>query len=226
MNRPSRSSKIASNLSESLQHVLNSYALAASAAGVALLALAQPAEAKVIYTKTHQVIGWNGVYSLDLNHDGTVDFLIQESGSRNSLYFNNLSAQPALGNAVVSNDSRFAAALNRGAQIGPKQRFFHGNYPQMVDINHGTATGGGTYGPWINVTNRYLGLKFKIRGRTQYGWARLSVKLQPPLQITATLTGYAYETIAKKPIRAGQTDDASLGKLALGAQGLAVGRRP
>jgi len=46
------------------------YALAASAAGVSLLALAQSSEAKVAYTKVHQVIGTNGIYSLDLNHDG------------------------------------------------------------------------------------------------------------------------------------------------------------
>jgi hypothetical protein len=43
MNRPSRKP---STLSESLQRHLNAYALAASAAGVGMSALAQPAEAK------------------------------------------------------------------------------------------------------------------------------------------------------------------------------------
>jgi hypothetical protein len=38
------------NLSASLNHQLNGYALAASAAGVALLALAPTAEAKIVYT--------------------------------------------------------------------------------------------------------------------------------------------------------------------------------
>jgi len=39
------------NFSHSVHHRLDMYALAASAAGVAALALAQPAEAKVIYTR-------------------------------------------------------------------------------------------------------------------------------------------------------------------------------
>ena len=42
MKRPRR---IASSLSESVHHQLNMYALAASAAGVSLLALVQPGEA-------------------------------------------------------------------------------------------------------------------------------------------------------------------------------------
>ena len=45
MNRSSRNQATLSNLSESTQRLLNSYALAASAAGVSALALAMPAEA-------------------------------------------------------------------------------------------------------------------------------------------------------------------------------------
>jgi hypothetical protein len=54
------------------------YTLAASAAGVSLLALVHPAEAKAVYTKVHQVIGPDGSYKLDLNHDGITDFTILE----------------------------------------------------------------------------------------------------------------------------------------------------
>jgi hypothetical protein len=64
--------------------------------------------------------------------------------------------------------------------------------------------GRGTYGQRVNVTNRYLGLKFKIDKKNHYGWARLSVQQQGG-QIIATLTGYAYETVPGKGIRAGQT---------------------
>jgi hypothetical protein len=65
----------------------------------------------------------------------------------------------------------------------------------------------GTRGSWVNVKNRYLGFKFKISGKTHYGWARLSVSLQG-FSITATLTGYAYETEVGKPITTGQTAEA------------------
>ena len=103
---------------------------------------------------------------------------------------------------------------------------------------------------WCNVTNRYLGLRFIFNGKTRYGWARLSVQASAS-GITATLTGYAYETIAGKSIKAGQTKEAadesgeedfgpsasltspipnmphpaSLGMLALGAQGVPMWRR-
>jgi hypothetical protein len=68
-------SRTPSKLSDSLRQQLNMYALAATAAGVGLLALAQLAEAKIIYTKTHHVIDdHNRYYYLDLNHDGKADF--------------------------------------------------------------------------------------------------------------------------------------------------------
>ena len=46
-----------SQLSEAVNHKLTLYALAASSAGLGLLALPQPAEAMVVYTKTHQRFG-------------------------------------------------------------------------------------------------------------------------------------------------------------------------
>jgi hypothetical protein len=52
-----RPSRTPSRLSTALRNHLNMYSLAASAAGVGVLALAQPAEAKIVYTKTHHVIG-------------------------------------------------------------------------------------------------------------------------------------------------------------------------
>ena len=77
MKRSPRSRKPA-NLSESIHQQLNMYALAAGAAGVSVLALAQPSEAEIKYTPTHVVIGKGGVsiYNLDLNHDGITDFTI------------------------------------------------------------------------------------------------------------------------------------------------------
>lgn len=55
-------------------------------------------------------------------------------------------------------------------------------------------------GSWENgqkgVTNRYLGLEFKVNGNVHYGWVRLNF----PFSKGATITGYAYETIPNKPI--------------------------
>jgi len=246
MKRLPRTSSAPLILPQSVQRRLNMYALAASAAGVSLLASAQPTEAKVVYTKTHQVIGTNGIYALDLNHDGTIDFLIQEWTSVYSeLGRNALLVQEALGNAVAgsivkhsSQSFHFASALKVGAQIGSRERFIHGGYDgeEMVAV-FVSDSGGGTFGKWVDRKNRYLGLRFKVDGKTHYGWARMSVKVQG-FDITGTLTGYAYETVPNKGILAGQTEKRadgardrrgptsydshapSLGRLARGTQGL------
>ena len=91
---------------------------------------------------------------------------------------------------------------------------------------------------------RYLGLKFVIKGKVHFGWARLNVHWHEP--ISATLTGYAYETIPGKSIITGKTKGpdevvveqaslvpsaaptpklATLGLLAMGAPGLSIWRR-
>jgi hypothetical protein len=83
-------------------------------------------------------------------------------------------------------------------------------------------------------------VKFSIRGKDHFGWARFITHSAP--HPSAELTGYAYETIPGKPIIAGATkgpDDgeptasftmhtpvpATLGTLAMGAPGLSIWRR-
>jgi hypothetical protein len=79
------------------------------------------------------------------------------------------------------------------------------------------------------VKDRYLGLKFVVDGGVHYGWARVSVTLGHHRQfddVSGTLTGYAYETVADKPIIAGEitgldvitVQPETLGGLALGRQ--------
>jgi hypothetical protein len=235
------------NLSESIHHRLNVYALAASAAGVGALALAQPCEAKIIYTKADHIIGANQTYRLDLNHDGIADFVLKDffatnsgdsGGSLNVLPKRSANEVWAAQHCTSGTVRLCAAALPKGAKIGSKGSF-RPDYPAgevmaASDI-HGYRTGA-----WFNVT-RYLGLKFVIKGKTHFGWARLAVSVQH-FTFTATLTGYAYETIPGKPIIAGATkgpDDAeptaalsshtpepaTLGALALGAPGLSIWRR-
>jgi hypothetical protein len=236
-------------VSPSIQSRLNMYALAASAAGVGLLAVAQPAQAEVVYTPVQQVIGYNGVYGLDLNHDGTVDFLIQQWNYGNWASNNQLLADPAVGNGVEG-IRRAAAVLQSGQPIGPSQNFIAGdqNGEVMLSVTH-TTTGGPSHlhGSWANVSNLYLGLKFQISGQTHYGWARVSVQ-RKGFHFLATLTGYAYETTPNTAIKAGQTSGLanastgqslsnsnalpdtrpfkSLGELALGAQNAPVRRQP
>ena len=91
--------------------------------------------------------------------------------------------------------------MKKGSPIGPEGHFQAGTNALVIGRSSNGASG---YGPWFNVTNRYLGLKFKIKGKTHYGWARLTVTGTFG-SIVATLTGYAYETIPNKAIISGAT---------------------
>jgi hypothetical protein len=243
------------NLSESVHQQLNMYTLAAGAAGVSLLCLAPPCDAKIVYTAAHVVIGNGGTNLLyiDLNHDGISDLAIATShNSCTSECLVNLNAFP-MGNGIEgkkvrSHSSSFfsAFALHPGARVGPRAPFVQGGEfgCAMLDVfSFPFSQSRRLTGKWHDVTNRYLGVSFIIRGKTHFGWARLTVH-DKGHAITAVLTGYAYETIPGKAIIAGATkgpDDeaqpapasikthtpepATLGMLALGAPALSIWRR-
>jgi len=265
-----RSNRRAHNFPESVQHSLNMYALAAGAAGVGLLALVQPANAKIVYTPTN--VKLQGPFPLDLNHDGITDFVLFPYGFHTSTGggallvchapFNNgtriVCASSTFDtnhlNAVRVTESGFAEALRAGAKIQNGFRFGGTNKSVVMgEITFPTFTSKHERwaGPWVNsgkgVKNHYLGLKFKIKGLFHFGWARLTVTTTTSGSFTATLTGYAYETIVRRGIIAGQTQEtenvspdtrpaaasrtspaprvADLGVLALGSPGLSIWRR-
>ena len=209
------------NLSQSLHQQLNMCAIVAVMAILSALALTTRSEAKIVYTPANVQVD---KYSLDLNHDGITDFNLelQESFQRVencdsydvSYSLSNLVAQQ--GNGVVPDGDAFVAALSRGSEIGPNQKFanpqsmayvfqkwfFYMGRPCYLDK--------GENGPWLNVSD-YLGLAFQIKGKTHYAWAQLSVQSSDgydDVHMEATLTGYAYETVAGKSIKAGQTKGA------------------
>lgn len=250
MNRSSLPTRTPGNLPESAHKQLNMYALAASAAGVGLLALASPAEAKIVYTPAHLVIAPKHSYNVDLNHDKITDFtIVNHVSACTDFCFFELRQYAAGGNSAagyaVGSGQFLGSDLKPGARIGPRSPFHKGTAALVVArSNVYTSKQTIVYGPWANVKDRYLGLKFQINGETHYGWARLNVKVSQT-KITATLTGYAYETIPNKPIIAGETKGLDemrivepnatlatptpqsnmLGALALGSSGLSIWKR-
>ncbi len=212
------------NLSESTHHNLNMYALAAGAAGVGLLALADPAEAKIVYTPTNIPIVMNGgPVELDLNHDGINDFefsatsgsepvkgLRREAGP--FVWFDWWIAPAQSANRVRVEGwggSLCAAARPRGAKIGPANEFQPGYSRLTMAAGEWVGTAGGrSWCPWgwgkDKRPDSYLGLKFVINGTTHFGWAHIN---------RMVITGYAYETVPNKPILTGATKgtDESIG---------------
>jgi len=229
------------DLQPEVSHRVAAYVVAAGAAGVGLLALAPAARADIVYTPSSATYT-TGEPSLgiSLENNGTINFNLA-SGSRSGLFRtlrvngNGISGDSVRGYNTLGNG--FASALTKGAAIGPGQVFQNANNTTSHWGNLGLQMVGETFGrsflsgPWVNVSDRYLGLKFDVSGQTYYGWIGFSFVGAQSSQfgLTATLTGYAYDTVPNQQILAGQTtatpEPGTLGLLALGSLGLGFWRR-
>jgi hypothetical protein len=214
--------------------------MAAAAAGVSLVALTPPAEAKVVIT-THINIAITNTTSIDLNHDGIADLTFTLGGYNHALgaYSTYLNVAGLNGGGVVEKkNTGLASNLLRSAKIGPSANF--SSYGLMARRAGCYMCPTSSTGDWGGgQPNRFLGVKFLIHGTTHYGWVRLTVTSSKTKLTTATITEYGYETIANKLVLAGlpsktaqasSEEDiselrASLGTLALGVDGLAMWRR-
>lgn len=234
-----RPPKAPSRLSDSLHHQLNTYALAAGTAGVGILALAQPSEAKVVYTPAHKWLPVNQNYYLDLNHDGVNDFKfmvashVWTTGGSRSLTLKGVRASQLQNEIYASSGwgSRgtlsFAAALPAGKAVGPRSPGFRKRL-HSATMFWAVSESGGSWGsgPWGTIKGHaYLGVRFAIKGKVHYGWARLGpVSRWRPAK--ALLTGYAYETIPNKAIITGKTKGPDVITVQPGSLGhLAAGRK-
>jgi hypothetical protein len=216
-------------------------AAAAAAVGTSALSLAPLAEAKIIYTpatvnipvpRSGYTVTW-----IDFEHpgragaphsSGDADFEIwREAGCKSTFVCESGMFAGGYGNrsnAIAANG--YAVALRRGARMGP-HRHVQGR-GQMAAVWHSNARHTTVWdGQWANdgkgLKNGYLGLKFVLNGKVHYGWARVSLTVKNNWFNTATLTGYAFETIPNKPIVIGKTHGpdviirpATLGDLAAG----------
>jgi hypothetical protein len=236
MQRTLRTTRTPFQFPSTLQKNLNAYAFGAVAAGVAVLAAVPPATAEIVYTPAYHVIqpnrGGTG-FLLDLNHDGINDFLIDNFYSTTSAILSVWVTPEQVGNEIFATAKGFAAAIPAGVAVGSNGEF----HPEssLVMANNDFPVGN-CQGPWKQARDKYLGLKFEISGEVHFGWARLSVSCFTPAAAHVLLTGYAYETVANTPIETGKTsgaetfpsrlpahnngEGASLGVLALGAEGL------
>jgi hypothetical protein len=191
-------------LSNSLHHQLSMYALAAGAAGVSMLSLAQSAEARVIYTPAHKWLPINRYFYLDLNHDGVNDFrFLLGSSSGPAGYYRALAvewtATSQAENAVysvLSQNRHCVAALPKGTKVGPKSRGLRSQL-RTGDLFY-KVFGSDFKRSYCRVAKQaYVGLQFAIKGKVHYGWARLGYIRTGP-HPKAELIGYAYETIPNK----------------------------
>jgi hypothetical protein len=213
-----------------------------------MLALTQPAEARIVYTPANvKIVENGGLVSFDLNHDGIPDFGLSNKYVISTTYrvFGLLKVvQARQANEIWDANSKgvgCAGALPKGIRLGSKGRFHRDPTAGLTMAYGGLDT---YFCPWVKAQQSYLGLKFRINGKVHFGWARIKIGNGGGIPLVATLTGYAYETIPNKPIVAGKTEgpdevvegpDAvlaapiaklvNLGVLAMGSAGLSIWRR-
>jgi hypothetical protein len=249
MSRKRSGPRSKSSLSETLDRRLKMYSLAASAAGVSILALALPADAEVVVTaKNLTVVAGSPVY-IEMTGVGKANVEIVANSSR---FYEALIIAPLPGGEAAIHLSPLniydVSRLVPGAIVGPQIQFdttgndavFAGFYSYTVCFSDTCVSGIYFLGVWpANGSSAYLGLKFGIAGHIHYGWVRLSVTSLHP--VAAKITAYGYETepdtpIVVPPVPPDDSDDntkqedqnvgkayiggRSLGMLALGAHEL------
>ncbi len=201
------------------------WAVAALATFVSPLILAQPAQAKIVYTPANVECSTRqncSGFSIDLDNDGVADFAISQSaqitgqGSQCDFSGGVSVAGSQGGNGIASGaHSGWAAALKAGRRINSGLTFdtsalMVGRVATLRCPGELDRRNDGFSGYWrgFGSSPRYLGLAFQTQGQTHYGWAQMAVGVgleRGSGEASSTLMGYAYETVAGKSIRAGQT---------------------
>ena len=207
-----------SELSRPLHRHLNSYALAASAAGVTLLACSVPAGAVPVCKNLAVTLPGTDTYSFNPANQRFAPFNIAHTfnniSSLTSNFWNRGFLTPNSARAAeLLGANGFPAALASGVSIGPGGNFGKGQSYGMLfsfgPLNGGTRKhhqGNFQFGQ-IN----YFGLRFSISGKAHYGWVRMRVTFGQGFDGTATIIhirGYGYETSPNTAIRAGQCSSA------------------
>jgi hypothetical protein len=236
----SRRSRPTVHIDSKLEKRLLGYITAAGAASIGLMAITQPAEAKVVYTPLNNV-PLTSLTTVDLNGDGVADitfkFYTTYHGAFQEVY------PAAAGNGIAFgtvNHSSGPLPLPWLTRVGWKTKFSTQAGREIITGVDGCHSYCFDVGIWQHQTNKYLGIKFLINGKTHFGWMRMTVGAA----LTGYATGYAYETMADQPILAGKTSGPdvetraalpaptlpvkplqSLGMLALGVDGVAIWRR-
>ncbi|HLT32712.1 MAG TPA: hypothetical protein VKZ98_02895, partial [Aquaticitalea sp.] len=183
--------------------------------GALTVAIAGAADAsgQIVYTDITPDFsgGINTDYALDLNNDGTIDFEInQDQISYYGIVTINrfrLFPTDAANEALVDDPSSgmyaYPFALNSGDVISNGQTTWNNNgfSTGYQSLNYAVSYYGSLYndGNFVDVTDKYIGLRFNISGQTHYGWARLDVNAAASIW---TVKDYAYNSVAGEPINA------------------------
>ena len=224
---------------ESLSRQLNAYALAAGAAGVAVLACAMPAEGTVICKTLSAELTKTTSFPLSPAGQPVAPFNIAQStnstfvshtttGVGSWAWWNRGFFTPNSAEANVLLSNGIPADIASGAEIGPGGQFGKGSsYGLLFTYGRGrySAHGGGTKlkhkGNLRLVQDSFIGFQFSEANQVHYGWARLHVSFVGGPNRKHTIIhvlGVGYEDTANTAIAAGNCTGAEQSGAATSSQ--------
>lgn len=215
----------ATDISQSFSWQLNAYAIAAGAAGVALLACAVPAEGSPVCTKaTGELLRTNTlplylidrqVPSFNIAQQADSTFVSTTAKASVLFWWNRGFFTPNSAAAEVLLSKGFPADVAFGEEIGPGGDFGKGgSYGLLFTYGKGhlgSGQGGGTllkHRGNLDLSHaNYVGFRFSNTGSLHYGWVRLKIAIEAgrgnSKNTAIHLLGYAYESTPDTAIAAG-----------------------
>jgi len=157
---------------------------------ILFLGISNSSNAQIVYTDIPDATP-NASYSLDLNNDFIVDFIIQFDR------IDKVMCIPQNSNAYsgdFSGGEHLPWALSQATSICNSLTWYDSGNP-------GTMAWGSGIGYWPDVTNKYLALKLIVGTSTYYGWARLDFL---STSSSFTIKDYAYESTPNACILSGK----------------------
>lgn len=148
------------------------------------------------YTADHQL-------DIDLNADAVNDFTIwigADAANRNAVR-----VQPGTGNEVlgsVSGNFFYPFAMDLNQPVGPSTTVWNGTMNGGYMTMAWVYVAGGSYGNWLNATDKYLGVRFLVGTNVHYGWIRFSISCSTT-GVSCTYKDFAFNTVAEQQILAG-----------------------
>lgn len=151
---------------------------------------------QIIYTDIPDATP-NATYSLDLNNDTVVDFILQYGGGTSTI---GVMCYPQNNNAYSGNfvnGTYLPWSLSTSNSICASLATWY-------DFNNpGTLALGTNIGHWVGASDKYLALKLIVGTNTYYGWVRIDILSN---SASFTIKDYAYESTPNACIQSGQNN--------------------
>jgi hypothetical protein len=173
------------------------------------VAISPLADAQIIYTDVNpdSVLTGNESFQIDINNDSIMDFKIRHSSLNYQGEDININSFFGLNSNLIFCDG--VGSMCSSWHYEPKALNFWDDmtpsgskkvWKNQEILFRDPPDGCENTGRWKGAKDKYLGLRFKIKGSYYFGWARMDVDSSGK---SVTLKDYAYFNEAEKPIRAG-----------------------